>query len=191
MQFPVHTLDSAPEGARTILDGAQKQWGFVPNLLAMFATAPALLETYTTVMGLLARSSLSATEQQIVLLATSFENDCDYCMAAHTTISGMLKVPSDVVTSLRAGEPIADPKLEALHVFSTTMVERRGWASEADLEAFYAAGYGQQQALEVVLGIGLKTMSNYANHIAKTPLDEAFQPAAWAKPEVAAPAQSQ
>ncbi len=41
------------------------------------------------------------------------------------------------------------------------------------------AGYGQQQVLEVVLGVGIKTMSNYTNHIAHTPVEEAFAAASW------------
>ena len=54
------------------------------------------------------------------------------------------------------------------------LVASHGWPTETDTKIFLAAGYGQQQILEVVLGVGLKTLSNYTNHIAETPLDEAF-----------------
>jgi alkylhydroperoxidase family enzyme len=60
-------------------------------------------------------------------------------------------------------------------------VTSRGWPSEADTAAFLQAGYGKQQVLEVVLGVGMKTLSNYTNHIADTPLDQAFGRAAWSK----------
>jgi alkylhydroperoxidase family enzyme len=59
------------------------------------------------------------------------------------------------------------------------MVRARGNVTQADLEAFYAAGYGQQQVLEVILGLSQKVISNYVNHVAKTPLDPMFQPFAW------------
>jgi alkylhydroperoxidase family enzyme len=60
-------------------------------------------------------------------------------------------------------------------------LQSRGWPSDADVAAFAAAGYGPRQALEVILGIGIKTMSNYTNHITVSPPDRVFSPAAWSK----------
>lgn len=57
----------------------------------------------------------------------------------------------------------------------------RGWPSDEDIRAFTNAGYGERQILEVILGIGFKTLSNYTNHVAGTPLDTAFAKAAWSK----------
>lgn len=181
MNYTVHTVETAPETARGALAETQKAFGFLPNLLGVMAEAPALLKAYQTLGGLFETTSLSAAERQVVLLATSYENGCEYCVAAHSVIAAMQKVPNDVVHSIRDGEPIADPKLEALRRFTVTLVRERGWPSEADINGFLAAGYGHQQVLEVVLGIGMKTLSNYANHIAGTPLDQAFASAAWSK----------
>jgi alkylhydroperoxidase family enzyme len=86
-----------------------------------------------------------------------------------------------VVQAIRNGRPIADKKLEALRRFTAAVVTSRGWPSDADTGAFLNAGYGRQQVLEVVLGVGIKTLSNYTNHIADTPLDQAFATAAWSK----------
>lgn len=184
--FQQHTIESAPSGAKPILEGAQKALGFVPNLYATMADAPALLEGYTTLSGVFDKSALSPTERQVVLLTTSFENDCDYCMAAHTAISGMQSVPADVVASLREGTPIADAKLEALRAFTRTLVQARGFAQDGDVQALLDAGYTRSTVLEVILGVGLKTMSNFTNHVAKTPLDDAFQPVKWERPAGAA-----
>lgn len=179
MTYPVNTIDTAPEAARPILSAAQKGFGFVPNLLAVMSTAPALLEAYTTLARIFDNTSLNATERQIVLLAASRENGCAYCMAAHTAIAGMQKVPADVVNAIRDGDAIADAKIEALRRFASEVTRTRGWPTEPVTAAFLAAGYDQQQALEVIVGIGLKTLSNYTNHITETPLDAAFQPVAW------------
>ena len=181
MEFKTFNQSDAPTASQPILAGAAKSFGFVPNLLAMMAGAPALLKGYTTLAGIFDESSLSATERQIVLLATSRLNGCEYCMAAHSVIAGMQRVPADVIESLRAGKSIPDSRLEALHRFATAVVESRGWPTEAQISEFAAAGYGAQQVLEVVLGVGLKTLSNYANHIASTPLDAAFQSAKWSR----------
>lgn len=181
MSYPVHSIDTAPEAAKPTLTAAQKGYGFIPNLLGVMANAPALVAAYTTLAGIFDTSSLSAAERQTVLLTVSYENDCGYCVAAHSAIAGMQKVPQEVIGAIREGAPIADQKLEALRRFTKSVVVSRGWPSEAETAALLAAGYGQQQVLEVVLGVGLKTLSNYTNHIAETPLDAAFAPVAWTK----------
>ncbi len=172
--FSIHTPETAPEKARPILDGAKRKFGFVPNLLGALAEAPAVLEAYVTLSDILARSSFTPTEREVVLIAVSAKNGCDYCVAAHSTIAGSQRVPAEVIAALRHGRPLADPRLEALRGFAEALVEARGWVSEADVQAFLAAGFERGQVLEVVLGIAFKTLSNYTNHLVGTPLDEAF-----------------
>lgn len=179
MTYEIHTETTAPEAARPFLEGAKMKFGFVPNLLGTMADAPALLKGYLTLAEIFDSTSFSPTERQIVLLATSRANGCAYCMAAHTAISGMQKVPEDVVNALRNDAPINDPKLEALRTFASDVAEKRGYPSEESLKKFMSAGYTKSQVLEVVLGVGFKTLSNYTNHIANTQLDQAFAPVAW------------
>ena len=61
------------------------------------------------------------------------------------------------------------------------MVRSRGHLTADELTDFYAAGYGQRQLLEIVLGLSQKVMSNYVNSIAETPVDPPFQKEAWTK----------
>ncbi len=173
------TLDNAPEQARPLLEKAKQSYGFVPNLLGVMAHAPATLEAYMTLSGLFDKTSLSPTERQIVLLAVSAENQCTYCVAAHTAIAQMQNVDADAVEAIRNGKPIPDDKLEALRRFAVEIVTMRGWPSDEVKQAFHEAGYSEAHALEVILGVGMKTLSNYTNHAAETPLDEAFAEAAW------------
>lgn len=182
VNVPVQSVESAPAASREMLKAAGGKFGFVPNLLGMFANAPALLEGYLTLAGIFDKTSLSPTERQVVLLAASFENGCEYCMAAHSAIAGMQKVDQGVIGSLREGKPIADAKIEALRSFAAETVRTRGWPSTEAVATFTGAGYTPAQALEVILGIGVKTLSNYANHLAATPLDAAFAPVKWSKP---------
>ncbi len=132
-----------------------------------------------TIGQLFDESSFSATERQVVILTASRFNECDYCMAAHSVVAGMQKVPADVIEAIRNDRPINHRKLEALRVFTTTVIEKRGWSSAADITAFFAEGYTKAQVLEVILGISFKTLSNYVNHVAETPLDDAFATQAW------------
>lgn len=181
MSYKTHTVETAPESAKATLAAAQKSLGFVPNLYAVMAEAPALLEAYTTIGAIFDKTSFSAAERQIVLLAASRTNGCEYCVAAHSVIAGMQKVPAEIVGAVREGKPIADRKLEALRRFATAVVDARGNPPATEIDAFLAAGYAPRQVLEVVLGVGMKILSNYTNHLANTPLDAAFEPAAWSK----------
>jgi AhpD family alkylhydroperoxidase len=131
-------------------------------------------------MGIFESSSLSDAEKQTVLLSASFVNKCEYCVAAHTLIAGMKSVPAEIIEALRAGTTLPDPKLDALAVLTRSVVETRGWPTEAAKEAFFAAGYGTREYLEVIVGVTVKTLSNYVNHAADTPLDTAFETAKWA-----------
>ncbi len=178
--FPVHSSETAPEGSKPILAAAQKKFGFVPNLFRVMAEAPAAGEAYMAVMDIFESSSLSDAEKQTILLSVSFVNECDYCMAAHTKVASMKGVPAEIIEALRSGATLPDTKLDALAVLTRSIVETRGWPIEAAKEAFFAAGYGASEYLEVIVGVTVKTLSNYVNHAADTPLDNAFEEHKWA-----------
>lgn len=178
-QFKVHTIDTAPVQSVPFLQNAQKSMGFVPNLIGVLAESPAAVEGYLTLMSIFDKSSLTQVERQVAILAISRINECDYCMAAHSVVASSQNVPADVIQAIRNDQPIADAKLEALRTFAATVIEKRGWLSDDDVATFRSAGYSQAQVLEVVLAASLKTLSNYANHVAETPLDDAFSSRAW------------
>lgn len=181
MKYPVHTPETAPAAARGDLIEAKKAYGFIPNLYGVMAEAPALLKAYRALDELFEQTSLAPAERHVVMLTISFENGCHYCVAAHSVIAAMEKVPNEAIEAIRNGKPIPDPKLEALRRFTAAVVETRGRLSERDTKAFLGAGYSRANLLEVILGVGLKTLSNYTNHVAETPLDEAFAKGAWSK----------
>jgi len=170
----LHTVETAPEEAKPVLQEVAKKYGFTPNLMSVMAESPTLLKGYLALGGLLEASSLSPVEQQVVLLAVSRENGCEYCMAAHSTVASMIKAPQETIAALRDGTPIPDAKLEALRSFTTAVVAERGWVKPEAVQAFFDAGYCRANLLEVILGVGMKTLSNYTNHLAETPLDAAF-----------------
>ena len=176
------TPDNADAEGREILEKVKGKYGFVPNLIGNMAHAPATAKAYLALGDLVGQTSFDATEQQVILLAVSRYNQCEYCVGAHSALSSMQKVPADVVESIRNDQPIADKKLEALREFTTAVVEHRGWLPEEEVGNFLAAGYGKAQILEVILGVAMKTISNYTNHIASTELDAPFADFAWHSP---------
>jgi len=177
--FPVMTLDSAPAESKPMLEQTQQTFGFIPNLIGVMASSPAITDAYLTVANIFSKSGLTTTEQQIVLLTVSHFNDCRYCMAAHTAISSMQNVDMDFVQAIRDDLPILDVKLQALRLFTRLVVENRGWLPDADVQTFLDAGYQQSHVLDVLVGVAQKTLSNFTNHLAKTPLDDAFAAVSW------------
>ncbi len=182
--FKIHNADTAPEGSKPFLEQARKQFGMVPNLIGLLAESPVAVETYLTLSELFSRSSFSPTERNLVWLTINYENECRYCMAAHTGIARSEKVDHSVIEAIRNGEAIADPKLQALRLFTSSVVVNRGWIEESEVNTFLAAGFTRENVFDVLVGVAHKVLSNYSNHIAETPVDAPFQKFAWEKSPV-------
>ncbi len=181
--FVKHTPDSAPAKSRPLLEGTIAKLGFLPNLYAHLAEAPAALEAYFALAAQFEQTSLSPAERQVVLLAASVENGCEFCVAAPSMMAGMSQVPDDSIEALRAAAELPDPRLNALADFTRSLVRDRGWATQAASAAFLEAGFDGQQALEVVLGVSMKTLSNYANHLTGTRTNPELAAHAWNRPQ--------
>ncbi|AIM59277.1 carboxymuconolactone decarboxylase [Cellulophaga lytica] len=177
----VHNIESAPEAAKPLLEKSKKAYGMIPGLHGVLASSPQILEAYQTLHELFTQTSFNEAELTVVWQAINVEHACHYCVPAHTGIAKMMKVDDAIIDALRDETPLEDAKLEALRTMTLTIVKNRGNVSKEELDAFYAAGYGEQHVLEIILGLSQKVISNYTNHIANTPVDEAFQKFAWSK----------
>ena len=178
--FTLHTIESAPEASQSLLRGARSKLGFVPNLYATLAESPPALVAYLNLADLLSETALTPVEQQVLALAVSAENGCAYCVAAHSTLARhLVQVPGAIVDALRDGHALDDERLEALRRFAEAVVRERGEVRGEILSDFLAAGYTHRHVIEVVLGVAMKTLSNYANHLFETPVDAAFKAETW------------
>lgn len=180
-EFTIHDENSAPEAARPMLEGSKKAMGIVPGLHGIMAESPQTLEGYQKLHELVMQSSFDKDEQTVLWQTINVEHECHYCVPAHTGIAKSMKVSDDITNALRDETPLPSDKLEALRTFTLAMVRQRGNVTNADLTAFYDAGYEHRQVLEVVLGLSQKVMSNYINHIAETPVDAPFQDFSWSR----------
>ncbi len=179
--FKLHNLDSAPADSKPLLENSLKDWGMIPNLHAVMAEAPGLLEGYQRLHQLFQDSSFNEEELTVVWQTINVEHECHYCVPAHTAISHMMKVDDALSEALRNQSAMPTEKLQVLHDTTLSLLRNRGRLTDAELAAFYAAGYAQRQLLEIILGLSQKVMSNYVNHIAETPVDAPFQKFAWEK----------
>ncbi len=172
--FPIHSPETAPDAARPTLEQAKARFGFVPNILLGLAESPEALKGYMTLMGIFHGGSFSEIERDVALIAISARNRCGYCVAAHSTQGAGHGLSEEDLAAIRAHEPLSDPRLEALRRFVDALVEKRGWVGEDEIQAFLAAGFARAQALELLVAVAAKTLSNYANHMIGTPIDEPF-----------------
>lgn len=183
MKIELITLQNATGPVKPLLEQVQKAYGFVPNTYGVFAHSPLAVASYLQLNGLIKEhSTLTPQEQQVVMLSVSVENGCEYCVAAHTVVAGMVKTPQDAVSSIRENSPLNDPRLAALSAFTKSIVKNRGWLSDEEKQAFLDAGFTVGQVFDVITIVALKTLSNYANHFSEPTLDDAFASAAWKRP---------
>ena len=179
--FKIHDSDTAPDDSKPLLEKSLKSFGSIPNLHGVLAEAPGLLEAYQQLGGWFQDSSFNNDELTVVWQTINVEHECHYCVPAHTMIANMMKVDAGLTEALRNETAMPSEKLQVLHDTTLSMVRNRGRLSDAEVEAFYAAGYENRQLLEIVLGLSQKVISNYVNHIAETPVDAGFSKFDWVK----------
>lgn len=184
--FTLHTKDNSDGERRDTLETVEKNYGFVPNLLAGLAESPSTARAYMAIGKELSQSSFSPTERHVAWFAVNYYNNCHYCMPAHTAIAKMEKVDDAVIETARNGGGYSDARLQALHDFLTDLVDQHGQLSDERVQRFIGAGFTKQNVLEAVLVVAHKTISNYANHLMATPVDANFQSFAWTKDDKAA-----
>jgi uncharacterized peroxidase-related enzyme len=175
-RLPLHTIETAPESTRPQLTAAVKSSGYLSNLLATLAHAPAALEAYLTLSALNAKSSLTLAEREVVQIVAARIHDCTFCVAGHTALAlNKAKLSPDLVTAAREAQPLAEPRLEALARFTEAVIATRGKASDEDLAAFEAAGFQAAQAVDVILGVSLASLCNFTNNFAQPPLNRELE----------------
>lgn len=175
--FKLHTPETAPSASQEILDKQRKALGFCPNLFAGLAESPQALEAYVSLDAIFSETTLSPQEQQLVLLAISTENNCGYCQAAHSTLAmNQTDLTQQQLNAVQAGRPVGDEKLDELIYFTRALVKQHANMTKEQVSTLLNVGYTHQNLLEIILATAMKTLSNYGNHLMKTPIDDAFQP---------------
>ncbi len=177
---PLRTIEDAPAEAKERLAAAEKANGYLPNLLRVLANAPTALEAYLTLGGINARASLTLPEREAVQVTAAAVHGCGFCVAGHTAISyKKAGLNEGVVEALRGRTEVPDARLDAAARFTEAVIAARGAVSDEALAKFKAAGFDDQAALEVVLGVSLATLCNFANNLGQPPLNEQLAPYRW------------
>jgi uncharacterized peroxidase-related enzyme len=179
VEFTVHDESSAPNESKPTLAKAKEQFGLIPNLYGVLAESPQALAAYQELGDQFLQTSLSKPAKLIVWLTVSRLNGCRYCVAAYSALAAGDGLDTSVVEAVREDKPIDDPELEAVRGFTAQLVEGRGWVADDDVQAFLDKGFTKRHVLDILTGVAHKTLSNYTNHLAHTPLDAVFASYAW------------
>ncbi len=175
MKIDALNLETAPQASRALMAASAKQLGFLPSPVAKAAGSPTLLAHLLAGFVAFDKSSLGPMEREVVAMTVAFENGCHYCMAMHS--AGLARDPANaaLVAALRAGEPLADSRLEAIRVLARDLVRNRG-----DVRS--AGDLSERTALDVVLGVGVYQLSTLTNIFTESEIDAPFASFAWTKP---------
>src|SRR5262245_28181311 len=177
--YPIHTIETAPDGSRSALQGLQDAFGLIPNLAATMANSPPLVNSFVAAFGQYARGSLNGGERQVLLLSNAVANSSPWAVAFHSTMALTEGVNPPDVEAIRRGELPRDRRLAALSALTRALIEKRGHLDLFEAEAFTAAGFDDNQLLEVITGVAISALANLTANITRPPLEEPFQAQAW------------
>lgn len=163
-------LASADAKSQPIFAALNAKLGFVPNMARVLANSPAALDGYAKLSGALASGSLNAKVREQLALAIAEANLCGYCLSAHSAIGAKVGLTTAEVLAARQGG-VSDPKSAALVELARTVVLQKGDVSDATLAQARTAGVSDGEIVEVVAHVALNLLTNYVNHIARTPID--------------------
>jgi uncharacterized peroxidase-related enzyme len=169
--FTSYDLDTAPSAAREILAENKRRFGMIPSPLARLAVSPVALKAAIAGLDAFEHSSLAPLEREVLAMTLAVKNGCHYCVSLHRRILAMLEAPLDLREALEKGETLASPRLEALRVFTVSLLERTGDVSDEAWQQFLAAGFDRTAALELVVGVAAYTLTTFANRLTEAPLD--------------------
>ena len=183
MNNSIAVTDFTPAPAsQAVLDAVAARVGFIPNLFSTLAQQPGVVEAFTALDGAFAESSLSPVERQAIQLAASVENEGRYCVAGHTLFGRSIGMPEQAIEAIRSGGEVDDRRLSALHRIVQQLIRSRGHVTTADIDAVMQSGFSKDQMMEIVMGVAIKTFTNYVDAVMQLPLDKKFESAAWTKP---------
>lgn len=180
-KFTKHSIESAPEDSKANLEYGQKKYGMLPNLFRYMAGAPATLDAYINLSKIFNDTSFTVGEQHLIMLAVSIVNKCDYCTAAHSRAAKANGIPSVIINAVRKDKAIPDERLSALIEITQKITVTRGNIKAEDLDSFYKQGFFPENVMELIIGISIKTISNYINHITENIINDELKPFAVGK----------
>src|SRR6266705_1944655 len=148
--FPIYTIESAPEQSKPALQSLKTAFGMVPNIAGAMATSPVLINSLVYLFQRVHGGSFTEAQIQTLLLANAVTNGCSWAVAFHTGLAIKEGLDQADVQAIRERRVPKDATSAALSTFARTLIEKRGRVDDHDVDAFVAAGFRKEHALEVI-----------------------------------------
>lgn len=165
------SIEASPAASQPLLQAVTKQLGSAPNIFRVIGNSSAALEGFLGLNGALGKGKLDGKTRERIALAVAEINGCGYCLSAHTYLGKNLAKLDDAEITANRGGASNDPKADVAVRFAAKLVRERGHVSDADVSAVKAAGYGDDEIVEIVAHVAMNTLTNYINEVAKTDID--------------------
>jgi uncharacterized peroxidase-related enzyme len=159
----IQPVTQAEGKAKEMLDGVQKMLGSTPNLFTTFANAPAALQAYLGMVSSLGGGVLDKKLREQLAVSVAAWNGCNYCASAHVFLGGKAGVERE--------ELVANSKTQAALNFARALSETRGKVSDDTFATVRAAGFSDEEIIEIVAHVAMNTFTNFFNNAAKTEID--------------------
>lgn len=178
-QYRIHTLESAPEKSKPALQTLTQAIGHIPNLAATMAESPTLANGFVGVFANFHGGSFSGQQKQVLLLTNAVANTCVWAIAFHSTMALKEGIEARDINAIREGRVPNDAKFAALSGFTRALIDKRGHVDERDISTFTDAGFEPDQVLEVIAGLAVSVMANYAGNITNPVVEESLRAQNW------------
>lgn len=166
--FPRFDETTAPLDARATLAQTKQRFGAIPAPLSRYASSPMALHAALSGLDAFEHSSLAPLEREVLAMTMGRRNSCQFCVDFHTRLLKAQQAAPELVEALVSGQPLPEPRLEALRLFVVAVLDRHGDVPREVWRDFREAGYSHEQALELVTGVSVYTLTTFANRLTES-----------------------
>ena len=178
-RYPVPKLEDLPEDIRTRIQDVQEKSGFIPNVFLALAHRPAEWRAFFAYHDALMEkdSGLSKAEREMIVVATSNANGCQYCVVAHGAIVRIRAKNPLVADQVAINYRKADitPRQKAMLDFAMKVALDSAAIGDADYEALHGHGFTDEDIWDIGAVAAFFGLSNrMANMTGMRPNDEFY-----------------
>src|SRR6201997_1990570 len=177
--YQVHSIESAPEKSKPLLELFTGAIGFVPNLAGAIANSPVLANSIMGIFQNVHGGSFTEAEVQVLLLTNAVTNSSSWPVAFHTALGLKQGLDPADVQAIRDRKLPKQKRYAALSQVAKKLIENRGQLTDDDVNTFLQAGFEREHLLEVVAVVAASAITNYAGKITNPPLEALLEEHAW------------
>ncbi|MGE0483970.1 MAG: peroxidase-related enzyme [Gammaproteobacteria bacterium] len=178
-RYPVPDINDLPDDIKTLVLKTQEKAGFIPNVFLALAHRPDEFRAFFAFHDALMEkeSGLSKAEREMIVVATSAENDCLYCVVAHGAILRIRAKNPLIADQLATNYRKADitPRQRAMLDFAVKVCNNARAVEDGDFEALHGHGFSDEDIWDIAGITAFFALSNrMANFMGMRPNDEFF-----------------